>query len=80
MVFPIKEPEGGGVDSNTTVVKFLKLRFSIQPIFSTHRRSYTAIFFLPLERRREITRRPPFDFIRSKKPWVLFFLLLLGCR
>jgi len=38
----------------------------------------TANLLRPLARRRLITRRPFFVDIRTRKPWVLFLLVLLG--
>jgi len=38
----------------------------------------TAKLLRPLARRRLITRRPFFVDIRTRKPWVLFLLVLLG--
>lgn len=79
-VFTIDKPKRLRIDDGPPSVNVLELRFLAQSFSAFHSEVYTVNCFLPLDRRREITRCPPLDFIRFKKPWTLFFLRLLGCR
>ena len=62
--------EGGPVDTSASLEKRLKISAGGQPLASGKATRYTVSRLRPLARRRLSTFRPPFVFMRSRKPCV----------
>jgi hypothetical protein len=63
--------EGRSVDASASLEERLEFGAGGQPLASREAPCYTASRFRPLARRRRSTFRPPFVFMRSRKPCVL---------
>src|SRR5262249_38925336 len=66
------------LDSLTPVEERLKFGAGGQPLTARESARYTYRRFRPFSRRRFSTLRPPFVFIRSRKPCVFFRRRTLG--
>jgi hypothetical protein len=60
------------IDPLTSVKERLKLGAGGQPLAAGKSTPYTARRLRPFARRRLSVFRPPFVFMRSRKPWVFF--------